>query len=270
MQTIKMVSGAVISQGKTSHARKSQLGVQVIARAADVLRALEGSEQGLSLGQLAKQLELPKSTVQRIVAALDRENFVIAASLQAGVRLGPALARIAQSVRFELVEVVRPYLEQLAQRTGETVDLAVLDGSKAVFVDHIEGSQRLRAVSAIGISFPLHCSANGKAMLAALDDRSLLQLKKTIVFKRFTPNSICTWSQLDAELKEVRKTGIAFDLEEHTLGISAVGASIVGPEGENAAISVPTPSVRFAEKKREIEAAIIDCRNLLMERFGSV
>lgn len=270
MQTIKMASGAVISQGKTSHARRSQLGVQVIARAAEVLRALEGSEQGLSLGQLAKQLELPKSTVQRIVAALDRENFVIAASLQAGVRLGPALARIAQSVRFELVEVVRPYLEQLAQRTGETVDLAVLDGSKAVFVDHIEGSQRLRAVSAIGISFPLHCSANGKAMLAALDDRSLLQLKKTIEFKRFTPNSICTWSQLDAELKEVRKAGIAFDLEEHTLGISAVGASIVGPEGENAAISVPTPSVRFAEKKKEIEAAIKDCRNLLMERFGNL
>lgn len=265
-----MVSGAAIFPGKTSHERKSQLGVQVIARAADMLRALEGNEQGLSLGQLARQLDLPKSTVQRIVAALDRENFVIAAGPKAGVRLGPALTRIARSVRFELAEVVRPYLEQLAQRTGETVDLAVLDGPKAVFVDHIEGSQRLRAVSAIGVSFPLHCSANGKAMLAALDDKTLLQLKKTIVFTKFTPNSICTWSQLEAEIKEIRKTGIAFDHDEHTLGISAVGTSIIGPEGEAAAISVPTPSVRFTDKKKEIEAAIRDCRNLLIERFGNV
>ena len=88
--------------------RKSQLGVQVIARAADVLRALEGNAQGLSLGHLAKQLNLPKSTVQRIVAALDSENFVIAASPQAGVRLGPALVRIARSVRCGLVDIARP------------------------------------------------------------------------------------------------------------------------------------------------------------------
>jgi IclR family acetate operon transcriptional repressor len=141
--------------------RKSQLGVQVIARAADVLRSLEENEQGLSLGQLAKQLNLPKSTVQRIVAALDRENFVIAATPQTGVRLGPALVRIARSVRCGLVDIARPCLEELAQRTGETVDLALLKGAEAVFMDHIEGRHRLRAVSAVGVSFPLHCSANG-------------------------------------------------------------------------------------------------------------
>lgn len=248
---------------------KSPLGVQVIARAAEVLRALEGCEQGLSLGQLAKQLGLPKSTVQRIVAALDREKFVTAATPQAGVRLGPALIRIARSARFGLAELAHSSLEELAQRTGETVDLAVMDGSQAVFIDHIEGSQRLRAVSAIGVSFPLHCSANGKAMLAALDDNLLLQLKKTIHLTRFTPNSICTWKQLEGEIGRIRKTGIAFDIEEHTLGISAVGAAIRGPEGEIAAISLPTPSVRFVDKKKELEAALRDCLNGLIERFGN-
>lgn len=247
---------------------KSPLGVQVIARAAEVLRALEGSAQGLSLGQLSRQLDLPKSTVQRIVAALDTERFVIASTPGAGVRLGLALVRIARSARFGLAELAHASLEQLAQRTGETVDLAVLDGSKAIFVDHIEGSRRLRAVSAIGISFPLHCSANGKALLAALDQSALLQLKKTIELTRFTPNSICTWSQLETDLEQIRATAIAFDNEEHTQGISAVGSFINGPEGELAAISVPTPSVRFAGKKQELEAALIDCRNELIERFG--
>jgi len=241
----------------------------VIARAADVLRALEGCEQGLSLGQLAKQLNLPKSTVQRIVAALDHENFVIASSPQSGVRLGPAIARIAQSVRFQLAEAVRPYLEQLAQRTGETVDLAVLHGAKAVFVDHIEGTQRLRATSAVGVSFPLHCSANGKAMLAALDDKALSQLKNSIPLTRFTPYSISKWSELQSEIKQIRRTGIAVDREEHTLGISAVGTSIVGPEGEIAAISVPTPSIRFAQKTKDLKAALTDCRDQLIARFGN-
>lgn len=240
----------------------------MIARAAEVLRALEGNEQGLSLGQLARQLNLPKSTVQRIVAALDRENFVIAATHQAGVRLGPALVRIGRSVRFNLAEIAHPFLEELAQRTGETVDLAILKGTEAIFVDHIEGQQRLRAVSAIGVSFALHCSANGKAMLSLVGPEALTRLKKTYKLTRVTPNSIGSWNQLEAELERIRMSGLAFDLEEHTLGISAVGMPILGPEGEIAAISVPTPSVRFEEKRDELEAALRDCRKSLEERFG--
>ena len=250
--------------------RNSHLGVQVIARAADVLRALEGNGQGLSLGQLARQLNLPKSTVQRIVAALDRENFVIAASPQAGVRLGPALVRIARSVRCGLVDIARPCLEELAQKTGETVDLALLKGAEAVFMDHIEGAHRLRAVSATGVSFPLHCSANGKAMLSALSDPMLAKMKKQIHLTRFTPNSLSSWRQLQAEIEKIRQTGIAYDLEEHTLGISAVGTPIIGPEGEIAAISIPTPSVRFNDTMHQLEAALNDCRAKLIERIGTV
>ena len=250
--------------------RKSQLGVQVIARAADVLRALEGNDQGLSLGHLAKQLNLPKSTVQRIVAALDSENFVIAASPQAGVRLGPALVRIARSVRCGLVDIARPCLEELAQKTGETVDLALLKGAEAVFMDHIEGAHRLRAVSAVGVSFPLHCSANGKAMLSALSDPGLAKMKKQIHLTRFTPNSLSSWRQLQAEIEKIRQTGIAYDIEEHTLGISAVGAPIIGPEGEIAAISIPTPSVRFNDTMHQLVAALNDCRAKLIERIGTI
>lgn len=248
--------------------RKSPLGVQVIARAAEVLRALEGCEQGLSLGQLAKQLDLPKSTIQRIVAALDQEKFVIAAAPQAGVRLGPALVRIARSVRYGLTDFAHASLVELAKRTGETVDLAVMDGAKAIFVDHIEGSHRLRAVSGIGLSFPLHCSANGKAMLAALDDEALQQMKKTLQLTRFTPNSICSWSQLEQEIEKIRETGIAYDNEEHTLGICAIGASITGPDGESAAVSVPTPSVRFASQLLEMKEALLDCRQELIDKFS--
>jgi len=248
--------------------RTSSLKVQVIARAAKVLHALEGKPQGLSLGQIARQLDLPRSTVQRIVAALDAENFVIAASPTARVRLGPALARLGRGVRFEFADIARPYIEKLAQDTEEAVDLGVLDGTKAVFIDHIEGIQRLQAVSAIGVSFPLHCTATGKAILAAMDDETLARMRRSLTLDVYTPNSIRQWKTLEAELNTVRHAGIAFDRDEHTLGISAIAAAIFGPNGEIGAVSVPIPSVRFREQEKKIVQMLKDCQASIMRALG--
>ena len=89
-------------------AEKSQ--VQVIARAAAILRALEDTPQGLSLGQIARKVLLARSTVQRIVAALEAEKLLIAASPNGRVRLGPALLRLAASVETDFVAIARPFL----------------------------------------------------------------------------------------------------------------------------------------------------------------
>ncbi len=242
-------------------------GVQVIARAAEILRALEGSS-GMSLGQLAGRVGLPKSTVQRIINALDSENFVVSASPGGRLRLGPALVRIAHSIRFPIAETARPYLRELSEKTGETVDLAVLDGEKAVFVAQIPGSHRLRAVSAIGVSFPLHCTANGKAMLATLDADAISRLKKRVRLTAFTENSIQSWEKLEEELLRIRKTGLAYDNEEHSIGISAIGTAIIGFDGEIAAITIPTPTVRFAKKKPELAKALKICRDKVDRILG--
>jgi IclR family acetate operon transcriptional repressor len=97
----------VTERSKPKPKSRDRNGVQVIARAADILRALEGSD-GLSLGQLSKQVGLPKSTVQRIVAALDSENLVVSAFPAGRLRLGPALVRIAHSIRFPIAEIALP------------------------------------------------------------------------------------------------------------------------------------------------------------------
>ncbi len=242
-------------------------GVQVIARAAEILRALEGSN-GMSLGEVAGRVDLPKSTVQRIINALDSENFVVAASPGGRLRLGPALVRIAHSIRFPIAETARPYLQELSEKTGETVDLAVLDGEKAVFVDQIPGSHRLSAVSAIGVSFPLHCTANGKAMLAAMDAHAFSRLKKRMRLTSFTENSIQSWEKLEQEFLRIRKTGLAYDREEHSMGITAIGTAIIGLEGEIAAITIPTPTVRFAEKESELVKALQLCRDAVDRILG--
>ena len=150
---------------------KSQ--VQVIARAATILRALEDENAGLSLGQIAQRVNLARSTVQRIVAALECEKLVIAATPNGRVRLGPAILRLAASVRSDFIALARPFLERLSQDLHETVDLSPVKKDHLIFIDQVIGSQRLRAVSAVGDTFPLYCTANGKAYLAQLTDKAI-------------------------------------------------------------------------------------------------
>src|SRR3974390_1612594 len=150
---------------------KSQ--VQVIARAATILRALEEENAGLSLGQIAQRVNLARSTVQRIVAALETEKLVIAATPNGRVRLGPTILRLAASVRSDFIALARPYLERLIEELLETVDLSTVKKDHFVSIAQVIGPQRLRTVSAVGETFPLYCTANGKAYLAQISDSPL-------------------------------------------------------------------------------------------------
>ncbi len=228
-------------------------GIQVISRAAALLRALESHPDGLSLGELARQVGLARSTVQRIVDALHREGLVIAASASSGVRLGPALLALAASTRFHIGEVARQTLETLARECEETVDLSLLDQDKVVFIDQVAGRQRLTAMSAVGISFPLHSSANGKAILAAMDEADVAALRKRLRLTAVTPNTLSTWDALEREIADVRKSGVATDLEENSLGICAISMAIRSPAGEIAAISIPVPTHRFTANREGLE-----------------
>ena len=222
---------------------KSQ--VQVIARAATILRALEDENAGLSLGQIAQRVNLARSTVQRIVAALESEKLVIAATPNGRVRLGPAIMRLAASVRSDFIALARPFLERLSAELHETVDLSTVKKDHLVFIDQVIGSQRLRTVSAVGETFPLHCTANGKAYLAQLTDVGVEELIGRSYEPR-TPKTLTRLETLLEELKAVRRTGVAYDREEHTLGICAAGVALRDPLGNSVAISVPVPSQRFA------------------------
>ncbi len=234
-------------------------GIQVIARAAAVLRTLATRQRGASLGEIAKAIDLPRSTVQRIVDALDREGLVVAGASHGGVRLGPGLLPLAAGAKFEIAEIARPALEELAITTGETVDLSILDQDKAVFIDQVQGTHRLRAVSAVGALFPLHSSSNGKAMLAHLPAGRLKQLSKRLQLTPLTQNTITDWERLSAELDKVRATGVAYDLEENSLGICAVGACVDGGDGELAAITIPVPTQRFGKRQAELVKLLLAC-----------
>ncbi len=214
-------------------------GIQVISRAADILRALGENAGGQSLGQIARKVELPRSTVQRIVSALIYEGLVASDGGNGGIRLGDQIRVLANAPAFDLREHFRPLLEQIAAATSETVDLAVLEGPHMRFIDQIEGSQRLRTVSTIGDKFPLTTTANGKAALAQLSEASA----RTLVSTELESDSDI--DVLINELRGIRSGDIATDLGEHSEEVCALGFAVIGPNKEIAAISVPVPSSRF-------------------------
>jgi DNA-binding IclR family transcriptional regulator len=246
----------------SSPAANAKSQVQVIARAASILRALEDENAGLSLGQIAQRVNLARSTVQRIVAALESEKLVIAATPNGRVRLGPTILRLAASVRSDFIALARPHLEKLSLDLQETVDLATVKKDHLVFIDQVIGSHRLRTVSAVGETFPLYCTANGKAYLAQLTDAAV----EALIGKTYparTPRTITRLDALVAELKTVRTSGVAFDREEHASGICAAGVALYDSLGNAVAVSVPVPTQRFAGREKEIADRLIATKHAL-------
>jgi IclR family transcriptional regulator, acetate operon repressor len=243
-------------------------GIRVIARAADVLGALAHHPDGLTLSEIAQQVGLARSTVQRIVSALDDANLVIAVSPTAGVRLGPALVALAAAARpFDVVEFARPVMAQLAKDLGETVDLAGFGNNKAVVVDQIPGIHPLVAVSAVGSSLPLHCTASGKALLASLPDREFDKLGKHLPLPATTPNAITDWGRLRKEIEQVRGRRVAFDREEFRPGICAVAMALRLPGGAVAAVTLPAPTERFNATERTLTEALVERCQALQRRL---
>ena len=176
------------------------------------------------------------------------------------LRVGPALIHIAVASRRELRHEAAPYLERLSHEVGETVDLAVLDGDDVLFIDQYTSQNVLRIVSEIGARFPLYCTANGKALLAAMSDEEI-DSQVPARLERLTPTTITDRDRLHEELDAVRVTGIAFDREEHTVGIAAVATSIRDAMGSVAAVGVVLPAARFETSEKEVAAALLRARD---------
>lgn len=136
-------------------------GIQVIARAAKILNALGEHPSGMSLGEIAQVVDLPRSTVQRIVAALDSAELV-RSSGAGGLRLGPALLKLLSSVNTDVVDLVKPLMEKLSADTNETVSLSRASGSQLAVVHYVVASRELRVVPRIGLDLPLYSTSGAE------------------------------------------------------------------------------------------------------------
>ena len=226
----------------------SRQGVQVLVRAGQILRLLKVSPGGLSQVELSTNLDLARTTVHRLLNALAKEGLVEASGTGGRYRLGTEILQMANAARSAVISEAHAVLQRLSDEIKETVDLSLLDRSRVAFVDQVVAPQRLRAVSAVGGRFPLYCTANGKAILAELSHAEVNRMLPEQL-DALTVNTITSHEKLMQELERVRSTGLSTDIEEHSLGICAVGVSLGITPLNYAAISVPMPTQRFEAKR---------------------
>lgn len=222
------------------------LSVQSVDRAVSILEFL--AHNGWSgVTEVGRALGVHKSTAFRLLATLQGRGLVEQHDDTGKYHLGFGLVHLARAVTvgFDLKRVARPVCERLAEETDETVMLAVLDGDEVMNIDAIiPRTQSVVSMGWLGRRTPLHCTANGKALLAWLPEGHRQRIVATS-FERFTPNTIVRPSELEAQLELVRRDGYAVAVEEYEEGLNAAAAPIRSPDGELlGAMSVSGPSYR--------------------------
>lgn len=257
---------ATSSRKKHATAIEADSGRQVIARAAAVLRTLEGAPLGLSIADITRASGLPRTTVTRLVASLAAEQLV--AVHDRAVRLGPALMRLAAAVHRDAAALARPHMQKLSRDLRETVDLWVEREGFIELVEEVASDQEVRIVAAPGFRLPLHTTASGKAFLAQRNDEDIRQRVSRTGLPALTPRTLISIDALLAEIARIRSTGIAIDIEEHAPDICAAGMVVDLGLPECYALTVPAPAKRFQASKRDVEAALRDCVRTLEGRKG--
>jgi len=219
-----------------------------------------GQAKGVTYSEIVTKQNLAKSTVHRILKDLTELgylNFNPETKRYFGsLRLASLGAEVMSS--FALRDHVRPHLIHLHQDTGHTVNLAVLDGKKGVFIDKIESRDfGIKLISEIGKTFPLHCTGLGKVLLAYAPDGLLKELAKSPL-ERMTKNTITDFRTLKKELASIRNQGYGLDNQEVTRGIMCVGAPVFGFNDDLAgAISITFPAYLDEDRGIEKELAAI-------------
>ena len=224
--------------------------VQSLDRALEILRLL-GSEPEMRVTDLARRLEVHKSTVFRLLSTLQEHGLVEQNPTTEKYRLGYGLVRLAGAVvaELDLARASRSVLEELATRTGETVNLAILQGEQVVNIDQIAAPNLVVNVNWVGKQTPLHATSNGKVLLAYLSEDERRRLLDRSL-PRLTPRTITDPRILEKQLHRVLTDGYAFTLEELELGLNAVAAPVYAADGRvQAAVSVAGPSYRVTPQR---------------------
>ncbi|HEY5366541.1 MAG TPA: IclR family transcriptional regulator C-terminal domain-containing protein [Casimicrobiaceae bacterium] len=246
--------------------------VQSLTRGLSILDCLARGEHGLTLTDIAQRTQLPPSTVHRLLATLERSGHVHQGAGQGLWHVGLAAFIVGSSflASREWIAQSHRYVRELMEQSGETANLATLDGSTAVFVDQVQCHEMMRTIVKLGGRAPLHASGVGKAMFAALPDAQIAAILKVQGLPRITEHTITSPEALWADVRVVRQRGWSFDDEEHAIGIRCVASPIYDEHAEMlGAISVAGPLSRLPDARiRELGPVVAHKAEEITRQIG--
>jgi DNA-binding IclR family transcriptional regulator len=245
--------------------------IQSVRRAVAILEAVAESPEELGVTELGRRLGVHKATASRLLSTLAERDLVQRNPATDRYRLGFGLIRLAAVAggRLDLVREARPVLERLAEETGETVNLAALDEDEVVHLDQISAPRPIVTVNWVGRRAPLHCTSNGKVLLAHMPEAQRRRLLAHPL-ERLTTRTITDGRELERELTEVRARGYAWTKEELEVGLNAVAAPVRDGAGRVvAAVSVSGPAYRLrAATMKRVAGATVAAAEEISRRTG--
>lgn len=241
--------------------------LQSVRNAARVLKEFSRDDRELGVSELARRLGLSTSSVHRILGTLAEERLLERSGHR--YRLGLALFDLGSAATPDLHEAALPVMAGLRARTGETVQLAVLDDLESVYIDRLESPHTVRIFSRVGTRLPATTTSTGKVLLAALDPHELEARLELWRPTRVTPRTIVDAGTLRRSLGEIAARGWAENREESRIGVVSVGAPIRNDGGVIAAVSVAAPTDRAApDVLQRLRSAVIEAAHTISRRLG--
>lgn len=233
---------------------KSNYMIRSVSHALDILESFTKTEDELGVTELSKRLSLHKNNVFRLLATLEHRGYIEQNKQTENYRLGPKTLQIGSTFieQRECRRQARPILESLMAASGETAVVAVLRANKVIYMDSVETNRTVRAISRIGAMLTAHCTAVGKAQLAALPAAEVERLYPENDLPILTPKSIKTREALFAELKRTAEKGYAVENEECDLEVKSIAAPVRDfSRNVIAAVGIVAPVNRLADDKLE-------------------
>ncbi len=233
---------------RNNRAAKARL--SSVANSVRLLGSFSGEEDELGITTLATRLRLAKSTVHRLATTLTSSRFLEQNSETGKYRLGLALFELGALVRrrMDVANEARPKLRELLEKTGETVQLGIVDHFSVLYVYEMESRRAIRMAAAVGARAPLHCTAVGKVLLASQPQDYVKQVLE-LGLTSYTPKTMTRREPVLAMLAEVNARDYATDDEESEIGLRAIASPVRNHTGTViAAVGVAAPVQRMNKK----------------------
>lgn len=227
----------------TERAKGSQGGVQSVERTFELLELMADAGGEVALSDLAESSALPLPTIHRIMRTLVRAGYARQLPSRR-YALGPSLIRLGETAGRTLGSWARPYLAELTEATGETSNMAVLDGAQIVYVAQVPSQHSMRMFTEVGRRVDAHATAVGKAVMATMPHDEALQVLDRTGMAPQTERTITDIETMRSELARIREVGYALDDGEQEVGVRCYAVAVPNAPGASA-ISISGPEARM-------------------------
>ncbi len=228
--------------------------VQSVTKVISILEELAHHDGRMKLTALSTSLDMPVSTVSRLLNSLMDMGYVNKDEKTGEYILGLRLLSLASVVlrQLNLRQIAYPFLEQLRNQTQETANLVMLDTDEVMYVEKAESRQPIRAFSMIGRRAPVHATGAGKVLLADMRMDEILPILRKHGLREMTPKTITDYDQFMEELNRIRVAGYALDNEECEPGVACIAVPVRNHEGRTvASISISGPRDRLSPRRMQ-------------------